>query len=45
LATSAEPPPAALPALLLKARKQEWAVRFGRRARDGSVTVAIGDRI
>ena len=45
LATSAEPPPAALPALLLRAGEREWAVRFGRRSLDGAVTVAIGNRV
>jgi hypothetical protein len=44
LAASADPEPAALPALLLKRAGREWAVRFGRRDHAGWIRIAIGDR-
>ena len=44
LAASADPAPAALPALLLKHAGGEWAVRFGRRDEHGWMPVAIGER-
>ena len=45
LAASAAPEPSSLPSLRLQRGGSECAVRFSRRAADGSMRIAIGDRV
>jgi 3-methylcrotonyl-CoA carboxylase alpha subunit len=45
LAYGAEAQPAALPTLLLRSGGHEWSVRYAPREFDGSMRIAIGDRV
>lgn len=45
LAHAVEAQPAGLPTLLLGSGGHEWAVRFARREADGSMRIAIGERV